>query len=191
MLLAERAGLRGEHLDPQVWSAVVGAPESDLPPPAVRRDAGGALTVVFALERGWSGAEDLCDDVDLIAHARIDDDERHRRLREILGSAAGMIHLATECRQWVAYWPVVTSPLLICSQMRLPRICNVADAASRSLLTLAASPGDLVIALAREPVGGASTNYSDLNVGDGGAAFVEHAEATARLCGPGFVVELR
>jgi hypothetical protein len=77
----------------------------------------------------------------------------------------------------------------LCSPLRLPRVCNIADAASKNLLTLAASPGDLVVALAREPNGSAS--YQGINLSDGGAAFLEQLEAGAALAMPGLVVELR
>jgi hypothetical protein len=186
MLLGERCKLGDEHLDGQVWSAVIGAKAGKLSPPAIRRDNGSGLTAVFPLEPGWSGAEELCDDADLIAQARIDDDERSRRLREILGNAAGMIHLAARCRQWIAYWPTTRSPLVLCSPLRLPRICNVAEAASRQVLTLGASPGDLMIALARE-----DAELAQLNVTDGGAAVMEQLEARGRLAEPGMLVELR
>jgi hypothetical protein len=187
MLLGERGGMRGEHLDASFWTAIVGAHTGELPTPVLRRDAGNALTAVIPLEPGWSGAEELSDDVDLIAQARIEDEERHRRLHEILGHAAGMIHLSAQCRSWVVYWPTTRSPLLLCSPMRLPRMCNIAEAASKHILTLAASPGDLVIALPRE----AEPNLASLHVTDGGAAFVEQAEGLATLPSPVLVVELR
>ena len=190
MLLAQRGALSGEHIDAHAWSAVASSTTSTLPAPAVRHDPSGGLTAVFALEPGWSGAEDLCLDVDLIAQARIDEDERYRRLREILGSAAGAIHLAPDCRQWVAYWPSTRSPLLLCSPLRLPRVCNITEAASKNLLTLVASPGDLVVALAREPAGGPAS-YAGVNLADGGAAFLEELEAASSATMPGLVVELR
>jgi hypothetical protein len=172
-------GMRGERLDASFWTAVVGSGE--LPAPVVRRDAGNALTAVIPFEAGWSGAEELADDVDMIAQARIEEEECYRRLHELLGNAAGMIHLSAQCRSWVVYWPSTRSPLLLCSPMRLPRCCNIADAASRHILTLAASPGDLVIASPREVEQG--------HVTDGGGAFLDQVETT--LMSPVLVVELR
>jgi hypothetical protein len=179
MLLPRRI----EHLDPHVWTAVVGPHDAPMVP-AVRRDPNG-VTAVFPLEPGWSGAHELCDDVDLIAQARIDEDERLRRLRELLGNAAGMLHLDAVTRQWCAYWPTTRSPLLLCSPMRLPRVCSIAEAASRHLLTLGASSGDLVIAML-----GTVAGWNDADVADGGPAFVEHLESRG-VTTPGLVMELR
>jgi hypothetical protein len=181
MLLPRGPGT--EHLDPHVWTAVVGAADAPMVP-AVRRDPTG-VTAVFPLEPGWSGAHELCEEVDLIAQARVDEEERLRRLRELLGNAAGMIHLDAVGRAWVAYWPTTRCPLLLCSPMRLPRVCNIAEAASRHLLALGASPGDLVIAMSN-PLPG----WSDAHVGDGGPAFIEHLESRGETT-PGLVMELR
>jgi hypothetical protein len=182
-MLLPRPVPKVEHLDPHVWTAIVGPTDGPMVP-AVRHDAHG-VTAVFPLEPGWSGAHELCEEVDLIAQARIDEEERLRRLRELLGNAAGMLHLDAVGRAWVAYWPAARCPLLLCSPMRLPRVCNIAEAASRNLLALGASSGDLAIAMA-SPVPG----WSDAYVGDGGAAYLEHLEARGAAT-PGLVMELR
>jgi hypothetical protein len=163
------------------------------PPPAFRQNADGALTALFPLIHGWSGAEPLCDEAHTLALARIDDEERLQRLRELLGNAAGLIHLAAACREWTTYWPSTTSPLLLCSPLRLPRLCNLADTASGQILHLIASPGDLIVASSSElPI--VMTGGGGLNLADGGAAFLEQVEAQRAPDAPipsGMVVEIR
>ena len=197
MLLAERGDFCHERIDARVWTAVfepAGGPAS----PAFRQDDDGTLTAVFPLIPGWSGAEPLCDDVHSVAVAHIDDDERFERLLELLGQAAGLIHL-TGGREWTAYWPSATSPLLLYSPLRLPRMCNLAGAASSQVLHLTATSGDLLVALSHElaidPTGGVSRSGGDgLTLGDGGAAFVEQVEAQRAAGGAmpsGMAVEIR
>lgn len=184
MLLAGHRRSRAEHLGPQLWTSVVA--DSEATAPAIRRDDS-SLTAVFPLDRGWSGADELCEEVDHIVQAHLDEDERLRSMRDLLGNAAGMIHLSPHCRQWVTYWPTSRSPLLVCSSVRLPRICNIADGVSKQIFTLNASPGDLVIAMGSED----SQAAVEKHVGDGGAAFVEHIERLGKAVWPALVVEVR
>lgn len=183
MLLSERSKRIDESLDARLWTASIGWTDPTTGP-AWRRD-GTTLTVVFPLQSGWSGARELCDDADLIAQAQIDEEERHRRLREVLGNAAGMIHLTSECRQWVTYWPSTRSALLLCSPVRLPRICNIADGVSKQISTLSVSAGDLLVAMSTGP-----SSPDMVPVADGGGAFVEYVEASVPPS-PVLVVEVR
>jgi hypothetical protein len=193
MLLAERGDFCRERLDAHVWTAVLEPTDGQPPPPSLRQDDDGALTALFPLIHGWSGAEPLSDEAHTVALARIEEDERRQRLGELLGNAAGLIHLAAGCRQWTVYWPSSTSPLLLCSPLRLPRLCNLADGGSRHVLHLTASPGDLIVAAASE-LSGTIAGSGGLNLADGGAAFLEQLEAQLApdaAMPSGLVVEIR
>jgi hypothetical protein len=192
MLLAEHGAFRRERLEPHVWTAILHAEDGEPPPPAMTQDDTRAFTAVVPLMRGWSGADALCDEAHAVALARIDDEERFGRLSELLGHAAGMVYLAAGCKQWSAYWPSAASPLLLCSPLRLPRLCNLADAAAGQILHLTASPGDLVVAISHElpVVPGAAA----LSLSDGGAAFLDQIDAQRAHGGAvpaGLVVEIR
>jgi hypothetical protein len=193
MLLAEHGAFRRERLEPHVWTAVLHTAGDDVPAPALVEDDGRAFTAVVPLVAGWSGAEALCAEAHALALARIDDDERFTRMSELLGHAAGMIHLVAGCAQWAAYWPAPACPLRLCSPLRLPRLCSLADAAAGQILHMTASPGDLVVALSHElPVAGAAGAEPSLT--DGGAAFLDQLEARFAPTGEipaGLVVEIR
>jgi hypothetical protein len=188
MLLARRGGFAREQLHHHVWTATFGASGSQAP--ALHQDAGGAVTAVFPFDAGWSGAEPLAIEAHQIAHAatHIDDEERQVRLRDLFGSVAGMVHLSRDTREWTLYWPSSVYPVLLCSVQRLPAVCDLAAQADAQVLHLAASPGDVVVAL--------STSIPLANrgqvAGDGGAAFLDELESASDRRPPsGVIVEIR
>jgi hypothetical protein len=190
MLLARRGGFAREQLHQHVWTAAFGA-GSDLAS-ALYPDGRGAMTAVFPFNTGWSGAEPLAIEAHEIADAgnRLDDEERQIRLRELFGSAAGMVHLSRDTREWTLYWPSASHPLLLCSVQRLPAVCDLAAQADAQVLHLAASPGDVVVGLA-SPI---AIRHRGTAAGDGGAAFLDDLEAAAadrRAIPAGIIVEIR
>lgn len=190
MLLARHGGFTREQLQPHVWTATFGATGSQAP--ALHQDASGAVTAVFPFNPGWSGAEPLSLEAHEIAYAggALDDEERRIRLRELLGSVAGMVHLSRDTLEWTVYWPSSVYPILLCSVHRLPTVCNLASQADSHVLHLAASPGDVMVGLA-SPV---AVHHRGLAMGDGGAAFLDELEAAAaerRGVPSGVVVEIR
>lgn len=189
MLLAPHGRFAREQLDPQRWTATFGGDDAQLP--VLHRDASDAVTAVFPFDHGWSGAEPLSAEAHLIAvAASLDDEERQIRLRELFGSAAGMVHLSRDTREWTLYWPSAVHPLLLCSAQRLPAVCNLASQADAQVVHLAASPGDVVIGLT-SPV---AIDRRASIAGDGGAAFLEELETSAAERGTlpaGIIVEIR
>lgn len=189
MLLACRGGFAREQLHQQMWTAAFGAGRLA---PALHPDDRGAVTAVFPFRAGWSGAEPLAIEAHEIADAgsRLDDEERQIRLRELFGTAAGMVHLSRDTREWTLYWPSVSHPLLLCSVQRLPAVCDLAAQADAQVLHLAASPGDVVIGLA-SPI---ALRHRGTAVGDGGAAFLDDLEAAVADRGAmpaGIILEVR
>jgi hypothetical protein len=189
MLLARHGGFGREQLHQQLWTATFGA---GVQAPALHQDRGGAVTAVFPFNPGWSGAEPLSVEAHQIAHAgpHLDDEDRQVRLRELLGSVAGMVHLSSDALEWTLYWPSSIYPVLLCSVHRLPAVCNLAAQADAQVLHLAASPGDVVIGLS-SPV---PLHHRGLAAGDGGAAFLEDLEAATadrRSLPSGVIVEIR
>jgi hypothetical protein len=188
MMLARRGGFAREQLHQQVWTALFGPTGGQAP--ALCPDGAGAVTAVFPFDPGWSGAEPLAIEAHEIADtgARLDDEERQIRLRELFGSAAGMVHLSRSAREWTLYWPSSIYPLLLCSTQRLPAVCDLAAQADAQVLHLAASPGDVVVGLAT-PVALRHRGTAD----DGGAAFLDDLEAAAdrRAMPAGVIVEIR
>jgi hypothetical protein len=190
MLLARRGGFAREQLHSQVWTATFG--NSGKQAPVLHQDASGAVTAVFPFNPGWSGAEPLSIEAHQVAYAgtNLDDDERQIRLRELFGSAAGMVHLSSDALEWTLYWPSSVYPVLLCSVHRLPTVCNLAAQADSQVLHLAASPGDVMVGLS-SPV---PLQHRGLAAGDGGAAFLEDLETAAadRRSGPtGGIIEIR
>jgi hypothetical protein len=190
MLLARRGGFAREQLHQQVWTAMFGATGDQAP--ALYPDGAGAVTAVFPLDAGWSGAEPLAAEAHEIANAggRLDDEERQIRLRELLGSAAGMVHLSRDAREWTLYWPSSIYPLLLCSIQRLPAVCDLAACADARVLHLTASPGDIVVGLATPVALRHRTTAAD----DGGAALLDDLEtavADRRAMPAGLIVEIR
>lgn len=189
MLLARHGGFGREQLSAHVWTARFGGTGQQAP--ALHEDGTGAVTAVFPFDPGWSGAEPLSADAHQIAHieAKLDDEERRRQLRELFGSAAGMVHLSRDAAEWTLYWPSAVYPLLLCSSHRLPTVCDLAAQADAHVLHLAASPGDVVIGLA-SPV---ELPPRGLASGDGGAAFLDELETSAdrRAVPTGIIVEIR
>jgi len=190
MLLARHGGFAREQLHQHVWTATFGSGGGQAP--AVHQDSGGAVTAVFPFNPGWSGSEPLSVEAHQIAHAatHLDDEERQRRLRELFGSVAGMVHLSCDTLEWTLYWPSAVYPVLLCSAHRLPAVCNLAAHADAQVLHLAASPGDVVIGLS-SPV---PHQHRGLAAGDGGAAFLEDLEGAAadrRALPVGVIVEIR
>jgi hypothetical protein len=190
MLLARRGGFAREQLHQQVWTAMFGATGGQAP--ALYPDGGGAVTAVFPLDAGWSGAEPLAAEAHEIANAgdRLDDEERQIRLRELFGAAAGMVHLSRDAREWTLYWPSSIYPLLLCSIQRLPAVCDLAAHADAQVLQLTASPGDVVVGLATPVALRHRTTAAD----DGGAALLDDLEtavADRRAMPAGLIVEIR
>lgn len=190
MLLARRGGFAREQLHQQVWTAMFGPAGGQAP--ALYPDGAGALTLVFPFDPGWSGAEPLAAEAHEIANAgaRLDDEERQIRLRELFGSAAGMVHLSRDAQEWTLYWPSSTYPLLLCSIQRLPAMCDLAAQADTQVLHLAASPGDVVVGLAAR----VALRHRPTPADDGGAAFLDDLEAAAadrRAMPAGIIVEIR
>lgn len=188
MLLARRGGFAREQLHQQVWTAMFGA--ADRQTPALYPDGRGAVTAVFPFDAGWSGAQPLAIEAHELANARLDDEERQIRLRELFGSVAGMVHLSRDAREWTLYWPSAIYPLLLCSIQRLPAVCDLAVQADAQVLHLAASPGDVVVGLATP----AALRHRTTAADDGGAAFLEDLELAAaerRAMPAGIIVEIR
>lgn len=190
MLLARHGGFARERLHQQVWTATFGG--SGAQAPALHRDTSGALTAVFPFNPGWSGADPLSLEAHRIADAgaNLDQEERQRRLRELFGSVAGMVHLSRDMREWTLYWPSARFPVLLCSVDRLPAVCNLAAQADAQVLHLAASPGDIVIGLSSPT----SLLPRGFVAGDGGAAFLEELERSAserHEVPVGVIVEIR
>lgn len=188
MLLARRGGFAREQLHHHVWTATFGAASRQAP--ALYPDTGGAVTAVFPFDPGWSGAEPLAAEAHQVADARLDDEERQIRLRELFGSVAGMVHLSRDAREWTLYWPSAIYPLLLCSIQRLPAVCDLAAQADAQVLHLAASPGDVVVGLAT-PV---ALRHRGTAADDGGAAFLDDLEAAVadrRAMPAGVIVEIR
>jgi len=190
MLLARRGGFAREALHHHVWTAMFGAAGRQAP--ALYLDGRGGATAVFPFDPGWSGAEPLASEAHEIANAgaRLDDEERQIRLRELFGSVAGMVHLSRDAREWMLYWPSAIYPLLLCSFQRLPAVCDLAAQADAQVLHLAASPGDVVIGLAT-PV---ALRHRATAADDGGAAFLDDLETAAadrRAMPAGVIVEIR
>lgn len=188
MLLARRGGFAREQLHQQVWTATFGAP--GVQAPALYPDGRGAVTAVFPFDPGWSGADPLAAEAHEIANARLDDEERQVRLRELFGTVAGMVHLSRDAREWTLYWPSAIYPLLLCSIQRLPAVCDLAVQADAQVLHLAASPGDVVVGLVT-PV---ALRHRGTAADDGGAAFLDDLEAAAadrRAMPAGVIVEIR
>jgi hypothetical protein len=187
MLLARHGGFAREQLHPHVWTAMFGA---GLQAPALHQDASGAVTAVFPFNAGWSGADPLSVEAHHIAcTGKVDDDERQIQLRELFGSVAGMVHLSRAAREWTLYWPSSVFPVLLCSIHRLPAVCNLAAQADSQVLHLAASPGDVVVALS-SPM---PLQHRGLAAGDGGAAFLGELEGAVagRSLPSGVIVEIR
>jgi hypothetical protein len=160
--------------------------------PAMYPDGAGAVTVVFPFDPGWSGAEPLATEAHQIANAgtRLDDEERQIRLRELFGSAAGMVHLSRDAQEWTLYWPSSNYSLLLCSIQRLPAACDLAVQADAQVLHLAASPGDVVVGLATR----VALRHRATAADDGGAAFLDELEtavADRRAIPAGLIVEIR
>jgi hypothetical protein len=188
MLLARRGGFAREQLHHHVWTAMFGAASRQAP--ALYPDTGGTVTAVFPFDAGWSGAEPLAAEAHQVADARLDDEERQIRLRELFGSVAGMVHLSRDAREWTLYWPSAIYPLLLCSIQRLPAVCDLAAQADAQVLHLAASPGDVVVGLAT-PV---ALRHRGAAADDGGAAFLDDLEAAVadrRAMPAGIIVEIR
>jgi hypothetical protein len=188
MLLARHGRFAREQLHQHVWTATFGA--GGMQVPALHQDSSGAVTAVFPFDVGWSGAEPLSVEAHQIAStgANLDDEERQLRLRELFGSVAGMVHLSRDTREWTLYWPSSVYPVLLCSVQRLPAVCDLAAQADAQVLHLAASPGDVVVAL--------STSIPLANrgqvAGDGGAAFLDELESASDRRPPsGVIVEIR
>lgn len=189
MLLARHGGFAREQLDHHAWTAAFGAAGRA---PVLLRDPGGAVTAVFPFDAGWSGADPLALEAHQIAAAgeHVDDEDRQIRLRQLFGSAAGMVHLSRDTREWTLYWPSSAHPVLLCSVQRLPAVCNLAAHADTQMVQLAASAGDVVVGLSSPAV----LPGRGFSAGDGGAAVLDELEAYAgdRRNGPaGFIVEIR
>jgi hypothetical protein len=190
MLLARRGGFAREQLHQQAWTAMFGPTGGQAP--AMYPDGAGAVTVVFPFDPGWSGAEPLATEAHQIANAgtRLDDEERQIRLRELFGSAAGMVHLSRDAQEWTLYWPSSNYSLLLCSIQRLPAACDLAVQADAQVLHLAASPGDVVVGLATR----VALRHRATAADDGGAAFLDELEtavADRRAIPAGLIVEIR
>ena len=190
MLLAHHGGFAHERLHGHVWTATFGAVAS-CARPALHHDEAGAVTAVIPFEAGWSGAEPLSVEAHRAACVQLDSDERRQVLRELFGSAAGMVHLSAGAREWTVYWPSATSSLLLCSPARLPSVYNLGDPADSQVLHLAASPGDVMIGLPSILLD--RSRPDGLAVADGGAAILERIEELndVRAMAGGVVVEIR
>ena len=190
MLLAHHGRFSRERLHARACTAVFGASSAAVP--GIHHDDTGAVTAVFPFDGGWSGAEMLSAEAHQVAYVDLDEDEQRRQMRELFGSAAGMVHLTSGAREWRVYWPSSTSSLLLCSPARLPAVCNLGDPADTRVLHLAASPGDVIVGLSPGLPSGALA-HRGLAVADGGAAFLDDVEASGegRSALSGMVVEVR
>ncbi|MEO7733092.1 MAG: hypothetical protein ABIY55_19170 [Kofleriaceae bacterium] len=190
MLLARHGNFARERLLSHVWTAAFGTAAAGAA--VLHQDDHGAVTAVFPFDPGWSGAEPLSVEAHEIAHAgaHLDDEERQIQLRELFGSVAGMVHLSRDTLEWTVYWPSSVYPVLLCSVDRLPTVCNLAAQADSRVVHLAASAGDVIVGLST-PI---ALAHRGLAVGDGGAAFLDDLEATARdrqSMPAGIIVEIR
>lgn len=190
MLLASYGKFASDQLDGRHWSALWG--DAGALGAALHRDRGGAVTGVFPLAAGWSGAAALAVEAHRIvaSHLRRDDEEQHVALRELFGSAAGMVQLSADASEWTVYWPSSSCPLVLCSVQRLPEECDLATHADTRVLRLAASPGDAMVALSST----AALARCAPSASAGGAAFLDELEATAASLSPpptALIVEVR
>ncbi|MBK6694672.1 MAG: hypothetical protein IPG50_21045 [Myxococcales bacterium] len=123
------------------------------------------------------------------------DDEKERKLRDMLGGSYAALHLAPDGEDWIVYWPAGPEvPLRILSPMRLPNAYNLSNAFGKTgslMMRFGAASGDVVVALT-----GASGAEDDIAkaVAEGGPAVLDLLTGRLRQ-GPrkvsGIVAEVR
>jgi len=186
MLLAGRGAddspAAGERLGPLAWTATFGPPGAV--PLACQADDG-SITALLSLApeptHTATAPHDLAHLANLV-RADLSHDQTLALLSERLGLEAALVHLDAASASFTLYWPTCRPPYIY-SRLRLPNLCALsALSPERRLYRVAASHGDLLVAVLGDEDW---THDAELCavLADGGPAFLALLEGRSHTAG--------